>query len=110
VTATPRRCELRLDGDLSGAGQARRFVADALATVADDDLVDSAVLAVSELVTNVMLHARTSCRVRVLRVDDRVRLEVVDFSTRMPAVRHYSPDSTTDAALRSSASLRRTTA
>lgn len=47
------------------------------------ELRDDAVLIVSELVTNAVVHAGTEVRVRLERLpDDAVRLEVADDSTR----------------------------
>ncbi len=50
----------------SSAGQARRWVREQLRLLGRDDLVDSAVLATSEVVTNAILHARTQITVRVV--------------------------------------------
>jgi anti-sigma regulatory factor (Ser/Thr protein kinase) len=61
---------------------ARRFVAEALG---DAPYADDVVLVTSELATNVVLHARTNFTVKVI-VDDRVRLEVSDGSSIVPAV------------------------
>lgn len=46
--------------------------------------MDTAVLLVSEFVTNVVLHAGTTCELR-LRRGDRLRVEVVDGSKRAAA-------------------------
>ena len=48
------------------------------------DLADSAVLGVSELVTNAVLHVRSSIVVRVVDVDTRIRIEVYDHAPRPP--------------------------
>lgn len=66
-------------------GEARLFVREALAiTDASADIVDSAVLLVSELATNVTLHARTDLQV-TLRFDDNVLWgEVKDWNSRLP--------------------------
>ncbi|MFI8946492.1 SpoIIE family protein phosphatase [Streptomyces sp. NPDC053750] len=64
------------DGPVSVAS-ARRFVRTALDDVASD-LVDTAQLLVSELVTNAVLHARTEAEVTVSRLDGRVRVRVAD--------------------------------
>lgn len=50
----------------SSAAEARRWVREQLRLLGRDDLVDSAVLATSEVVTNAILHARTPITVRVL--------------------------------------------
>lgn len=41
-------------------------------------------LLVSELVSNVVLHARTPCEVRIARQEGRLRVEVHDRSERLP--------------------------
>ena len=50
------------------------------------ELADTTALLVSELVSNVVLHARTPCHLRIVRVADRVRVEVGDGSDQVPAV------------------------
>ena len=62
-------------------GEARRFVRDALEDWRLVEVVDLAVLAVSELVTNVVLHAGTPVAVRLTVLDHRLRLEVEDSRT-----------------------------
>lgn len=58
---------------------------DALAeTDAPPDIIDSAVLLVSELATNAALHARTDLRVTVRFEHSRLWAEVKDWNTRMP--------------------------
>lgn len=64
--------------------QARRFVAERLAGRGDPDLVDTALLCTSELVTNAVLHARTEVQVRVEDLGPVVRLEVRDRSAAVP--------------------------
>jgi len=76
--AAPVDVQRTLDPSEQSVGQARRFVRDALTDWSLDDVADTAVLAVSELVTNVVLHAGTSVQVRMQRLDSRIRLEVQD--------------------------------
>ena len=74
---------------------ARRLVRDALAPC-PPQLVESASLVISELVTNAVLHARTEIGVVVeLLADGGVRLEVSDDSSVLPRRRHYSEGSST---------------
>jgi hypothetical protein len=49
-----------------------------------DDLMDAAVLGVSELVTNALLHVRSVINVRIVDAGARLRIEVYDDSTRRP--------------------------
>ena len=82
-------------GDSSSVGEARAFVRNTLAeTDAPTDLVDAAVLLVSELATNVTLHARTHLQVSV-RVDDGTLWAAVkDWNTRVPQACHTPVDAT----------------
>lgn len=50
-------------------------------------LADTMALLVSELVSNVVLHARTPCSLRIETGRDRIRVEVQDGSDRLPGVR-----------------------
>jgi anti-sigma regulatory factor (Ser/Thr protein kinase) len=76
---------------------AREFVAGVVVGWGLDHLADAARLLTSELVTNAVLHARTSLTVRVDRDEERqvVRVSVLDHSEVRPRRRHYSPMSTT---------------
>ncbi len=57
---------------------ARRFVLETLRGRLDDDLLDSALLLVTELVTNVVVHAGTAATVDVRREGSGVRVGVAD--------------------------------
>lgn len=74
---------------------ARRFVAAALDELGLGHLQDGAVLAVSELVTNAVLHARTAVDVTVDADEARVRVSVGDLSADLPVVRSYGAQATT---------------
>lgn len=63
------------------AGEARRFVRGHLERWNLQADADDVVLMVSELVTNVGLHARTEATVHVWVSGDRLRVEVADGST-----------------------------
>lgn len=67
----------------------RRFVAGALVGT---EPVDDIVLIASELATNVVRHARTEFTVKVIKEDDRVRLEVADGSSVVPALNELTED------------------
>lgn len=62
------------------AGRARAWVRERLTSMGHPELVDSATLATSELVTNAVLHARTGITVAVHAEGDEVRIEVADTS------------------------------
>jgi hypothetical protein len=68
---------------------ARRFTRETLEAWRLDDFVDTAVLLVSELVTNAVLHARSGVEVVVDGGPGRVRVEVHDSSIVLPSRRHY---------------------
>jgi anti-sigma regulatory factor (Ser/Thr protein kinase) len=55
-----------------------------------DALVDDAVLLVSELVTNAVLHAGTDIEVALHLEGGCLRVDVRDGDPRAPSVRHYS--------------------
>jgi hypothetical protein len=74
--------------------QARHWVAEQLADL-PREARDSAVLLVSELVTNAVLHAVTPVVVSVHRFYDRVRVDVADRSPMAPAARSYEVDAVT---------------
>ena len=80
----PERCEqvvagmeIALDASPRSVPQARRWLLDALGPAARYD-ADVATLLLSELVTNALLHARTSTTVRVADDGSRLRVEVSD--------------------------------
>lgn len=79
-----RTAELSLPAETRSTGAARRFVADALGGWGCDGLVDDAVLAVSELVTNAVVHAGTACRVVLRLGGGRLRIEVADAGGGSP--------------------------
>jgi hypothetical protein len=63
---------------------ARRFVTEVLDGSRWTDSTSVLVLLTSELVTNAVIHAETPLDVIVRSTSDRVRVEVVDGSTRAP--------------------------
>jgi anti-sigma regulatory factor (Ser/Thr protein kinase) len=67
---------------------ARRWVADVLEEVGRPELVDSATLGVSELVTNALLHADPPVTIRVRGTVDHPRVEVTDQSVDPPRREH----------------------
>jgi anti-sigma regulatory factor (Ser/Thr protein kinase) len=65
----------------------RRFVEDALPGA---PALDDIVLTASEFAANVIRHAQTRFTVRLIPADDRVRVEVSDGSSIVPAVEDLS--------------------
>lgn len=72
--------QIVLEPHPSSAAHARRWVKEQLRLLGRDDLVDSAVLATSEVVTNAILHARTRITVRVVGRRGSSRVERVCVS------------------------------
>jgi len=84
---------LQLPPEPTSAGMARRFVASSL--MADDEVAELAILLVSELASNAVLHAGTPFE---LVVDDdgrRLRVEVHDHNPALPMLRDYVAESVT---------------
>jgi anti-sigma regulatory factor (Ser/Thr protein kinase) len=77
---------LPLDPDPEAVKQARSWVRDILGRLDRDDITESAELAVSELVTNAILHGTPPISVRVRGTRDHPRVEVRDSSNRPPEV------------------------
>lgn len=82
---------LRLEDKASSVARDRRFCEVCLADWGAVDLVATTSLLVSELVTNVVLHARTPCQLRLER-GARLRVEVIDGSRQSPVRHHADPD------------------
>jgi anti-sigma regulatory factor (Ser/Thr protein kinase) len=85
--------QVQLPPEPPSARAARQFVATALRASEAD--VELASLLVSELVSNVVLHAQTAFEVAVRSRGDYVRITVSDESPVIPAVKAYSQDSVT---------------
>lgn len=83
---------VRLLPEPTSAAAARRFVA---ARLGGSPNCDVAVLLVSELVTNVILHAQTPLLVRVERKGNVIRVEVEDESPSVPTPKPYDRDAVT---------------
>lgn len=75
---------LELPDDVLSVGEARAVVRDLLELWGYRDLVDDAELVVSELVTNVVVHADSGCAVIVNRGEGGVRIEVQDQGSGWP--------------------------
>ncbi|WP_258723263.1 ATP-binding protein [Cellulomonas sp. NS3] len=87
--------DLSLDPDLHAPAAARRLVRELLAGAGHDAWIDAAELAVSELVTNAVLHAQTAIEVSVAVSPQDVRVEVRDYSPTGPRQRSYGAQATT---------------
>jgi signal transduction histidine kinase len=79
----------------ASAGEARRLVRAALAEVGESAVVDAAELAVSELVTNAVLHAATPLELSIEVTAAAVTVQVRDDHPRLPVQRDSSSSATT---------------
>ncbi len=82
---------LDLPPEPASVAQARRFVAATFASwdIADE-LTDDALIVVSELVTNAVRHARSSCEVRLTLDTAAVRISVLDSGAGTPDPRPFN--------------------
>ena len=88
------QAQLELPADRSSPSAARRWVRPMVEGRIDD--VEGALLCVSEIVTNAVLHAGTKCELSVDWQSDRVRISVRDFAPdRLPEPREVSRTSST---------------
>ena len=95
-TRTPARVELPLPATAASVSEARRFLRTTLSDWDAEVLEWSATQALSELVTNAVLHAGTAVTVVLELVGaGQLRLEVRDGSTRIPHQRRYGSQATT---------------
>lgn len=82
LSAVDAVLEKELPAEPRSAGQARQAVTSALITEVPDSALDTLVLLTSELVTNVVAHARTACHLGVELFPDVVRVSVSDEDER----------------------------
>ncbi|GAB2749832.1 hypothetical protein GCM10027273_30760 [Nocardioides pakistanensis] len=81
----------RLEPHAASAAHARRLVRKALVDGEREELLDAAELAVSELVTNAVVHTGRPVDVTVVLLPAGLRVEVADESSHLPAPRAYGP-------------------
>ena len=74
-----------------GAAEARRWVADVCVELGRDDLRENAELAMSEVVTNAILHGKDPVTVRLRGTRDHPRVEVRDASGEPPTLTTDDP-------------------
>jgi anti-sigma regulatory factor (Ser/Thr protein kinase) len=88
-------CATSLPPHPSSIGAARRFVRTALVAAGRTELLDDAELAVSEIVTNAVVHAGTRIQVEVVLGPVLLRVEVQDSSPHQPRARRYAATAST---------------
>jgi hypothetical protein len=79
----------------TSVGRARTFLRTALDDWDADVFEEAATLLVSEVVTNLVLHARTAGELVVQLSDDRLRVELHDGTRALPHAKHYGLEATT---------------
>ena len=84
-----------LPPEATSAGRARRVLREVLEGSDNEDSLDNAQLAISEIVTNALVHAGTAMRLRVLTADEGFRVELTDGSTRLPSQRDFGTSAPT---------------
>jgi anti-sigma regulatory factor (Ser/Thr protein kinase) len=85
-------CEIDMDGNASSIPKSRSFVTATLEAWGLQHLEERAVLLVSELATNAVLHAGTPFRISMI-LGDALIVEVTDQSEEMPRVEANRVDS-----------------
>ena len=85
------RPALTLGSGPSGVHEARRWVVNTCVDIGRPDLVECAEMAVSEVVTNALLHGESPIRVRVRGTHEHPRVEVTDASREPPVLPGTEP-------------------
>ena len=85
------RPALTLGSGPSGVHEARRWVVDTCVDIGRTDLIECAEMAVSEVVTNALLHGESPIRVRVRGTHEHPRVEVADASREPPVLPGSEP-------------------
>lgn len=96
-SALPRDIEWRLPRHARSVGRARTLLREqATSWKLPDEVTDTAVLLLSELMTNAYRHAKVSAgreiRARCILEEDRLRISVMDANDTLPTPRDASPD------------------
>jgi PAS domain S-box-containing protein len=89
------RHRVTFEPETSNVGRARQVLQDALTEAGRAEWADAASLALSELVTNAVLHAHTRVELVIEITAGCLRVEVRDFNPVMPLERSYDRQATT---------------
>jgi anti-sigma regulatory factor (Ser/Thr protein kinase) len=79
----------------ASAARARALARERFSRSCSRDTLDTIALLVTELVTNAILHARTTMQLTVETRPGVVRIAVEDESSDQPTVQHYASDAVT---------------
>jgi anti-sigma regulatory factor (Ser/Thr protein kinase) len=82
---------LRLEHSIYAPGLARAWISERCREWRCDELVGSAALLITELVTNVFLHARTDCLIDATFDDFILAVTVTDWDAHEPVIRQANP-------------------
>jgi anti-sigma regulatory factor (Ser/Thr protein kinase) len=77
---------LRLEHDIRAPRHARRWIIQRCHEWQCDDLGDSAALLITELVTNVFLHARTDCLIHAAFDHSTLAVTITDWDAHEPLI------------------------
>jgi anti-sigma regulatory factor (Ser/Thr protein kinase) len=88
AVGSPPAANLDLPPEATSVGAARHWLSEQLADWSSTGL-ESVVLVLSELVTNAILHARTTVQVFLQRDGNVARLEVTDKGSALPVAKEY---------------------
>lgn len=86
------RCRVVLPADVASARRARHLLTEELERWGEAKLVETAVLCISEVVTNAVVHAGTPVALDIVLQADRVRIEVADGGAAPPERVEADPD------------------
>ena len=75
---------LELPREATSASAARRFVAETVTGWELPELLDDALLVASELATNAVTHADSSCRIRLSLSETSLRIDMIDTGAGTP--------------------------
>lgn len=89
------RHSMTLPADGRSVGHARRRLREILSGSRSEGVLEAAELALSELVTNAVMHAGTDVKLRVHAAEAALRVEVEDGSPHLPVLRHFAATSRT---------------
>jgi PAS domain S-box-containing protein len=94
MSAVTSERALDLAPDPRSASVARDAIRELISECGQDQWLDAAMLAVSELVTNAVLHARTAIKLRA-SCGEVLRVEIADDNPAWPSQREYGAQATT---------------
>lgn len=92
TTRMARSATLQIGPDARDVAHARRFTADRCIEWHRPGAVEDALIVVSELVANALVHVRSSCELTLALRGDVLRVEVLDHGSGMPDLREATTE------------------